>query len=235
MPDLHRHRTFGDAASQERAELSQEAIVLIFFAFALLILACAVGMLFAMCAELASRSGGGAAEAEPVRYVRPLGRSSVYLRDTAVWPADLGPLRAKDDFLLLVLSTSCATCNTIVEQLGRDDWANRSTGQLGVVLSTPDPQLAESYVDKYGLAGLPFYIDMNGDWCEAALGLSLSPAGLIFHHGDLDETYVFNHIDPLWTTFTEATEWKEHTHPNETPLDGASPAAASSEPSGQVV
>jgi hypothetical protein len=201
--------------------------VLIFFAFALLILACAVGLLFAMCAELASRGGGNAAEIEPARYVRPLGRSNVYLRETTA-------LRGNDDFLLLVLSTSCATCNTIVEQLGRDDWANRSAGQLGVVLSTPDRELADGYVDKYGLAALPLYVDVNGDWSEAALGLSLSPAGLIFHHGDLDETYVFNQIDPLWTTFTEATEWKEHSHHEQTPLDGASPAEASSARSGQV-
>lgn len=208
--------------------------MLIFFAFALLILACAVGLLFAMCAELASRSGGNAAEVEPPRYVRPLGRSSVYLRETAAWPAELAALRGNDDFLLLVLSTSCATCNTIVEQLGRDDWVDRSAGQLGVVLSTPDRELAEDYVNKYGLAALPLYIDVNGDWSEAALGLSLSPAGLIFHHGDLDETYVFNHIDPLWTTFTEATEWKEHTHHEQPPPDGASPAEASSAHSGQV-
>jgi hypothetical protein len=209
--------------------------VLILFAFALLILACAVGLLFAMCAELASRTGAGTPpEAEPSQYVRPLGRSSVYLRESAAWPAELAGLRGNDDFLLLVLSTSCATCNTIVEQLGRNDWASRSGGQLGVVLSTPDRELAESYVDKYGLAALPLYIDFNGDWSAAALGLSTSPAGLIFHHGDLDETYVFNHVDPLWTTFTEATEWKEHPHHEQTPLDGASPAEASSAHSGQV-
>lgn len=208
--------------------------MLIFFAFGLLILACAVGLLFAMCAELASRGGAGnAAAAEPPRYVRPLGRSSVYLRETASWPEELAELRSNDDFLLLVLSTSCATCNTIVEQLGRDDWATRAAGQLGVVLSTPDRQIAEDYLDRYGLAGLPHYIDFNGDWSEAALGLSLSPVGLIFHHGDLDETYVFNHLDPLWTTFTEATEWKEHTPHDSTPLAGASPAEASSAPSGQ--
>ncbi|HET6210168.1 MAG TPA: hypothetical protein VFD94_07290 [Jatrophihabitans sp.] len=204
--------------------------MLILFAFALLILAIAVGLLFAMCAELASRGGGAAGtEAEPVRYVRPLGRSSVYLRETAVWPAELAALRANDDFLLVVLSTSCQTCNTICEQLGSQDWASRSEGRLGVVVSTADQEIAEEFIAKYGLDGLPCFLDVHGDWSEAALGLSVSPAGLIFHHGDLDETYVFNHIEPLWTTFTEASEWKEHPHHDESLL-AASPAEASSAP-----
>ncbi|HEX4728493.1 MAG TPA: hypothetical protein VH298_11895 [Jatrophihabitans sp.] len=209
--------------------------MLILFAFALLILAVAVGMLFAMCAELASRSGGVAsAEAEPVRYVRPLGRSSVYLRDSAAWPTELAGPRANDDFLLVVLSTSCATCNTIGEQLSNQDWAERSEGRLGVVVSTADREIAEEFIAKYRLNRLPCYLDVHGDWSAAALGLSVSPAGLIFHHGDLDETYVFNHIEPLWTTFTEASEWKEQPHHDESLLT-ASPAEASSAPSGQVV
>jgi hypothetical protein len=210
--------------------------VLIFFAFALLILACAVGLLFAMCAELASRGGAGpAAEAEPPRYVRPFGRSNVYLRETATWPTELVALRGHDDFLLLVLSTSCSTCNTIVTQLTQDDWAGRSAGRLGVVLSTHDRDLAEDYLNRNQLGPVPCYIDVDGEWSQATLGVSLSPVGLIFHHGDLDETYVFNHLDLLWTTFTEATEWKEHTHHEQPPLDGASPAEASSARSGQVV
>ncbi|MGI8665699.1 MAG: hypothetical protein ACR2N4_06690 [Jatrophihabitans sp.] len=210
--------------------------MLILFAFVLLILAGAIGLLFAMCAELSRRVGAGGGEVEPARYVRPLGRSNVYLRESAQWPAPLASLREHEDFLLVVLSTSCTTCNTIGEQLGAEDWAGRSGGRLGVVLSTSDTQIAEEFVERKGLAAVPYYIDANGDWSEAALGLSLSPVGLIFHHGDLDETYVFNHIDPLWTTFTEATEWKEHTHHNESLVEAqASPAEASSVPLGQVV
>jgi len=208
--------------------------VLIFFAFALLILAVAVGLLYAMCAELASRTGGvSGAETEPVRYVRPLGRSSVYLRDSAAWPTALAGLRSNRDFLLVVLSTSCATCNTIGEQLSNQDWAERAEGRLGVVVSTADQEIAEEFIAKYRLNRLPCYLDVHGDWSAAALGLSVSPAGLIFHHGDLDETYVFNHIEPLWTTFTEASEWKEHPH-DESLLAGSA-AEASSAPSGQVV
>ena len=209
--------------------------MLILFAFALLILAVAVGLLYAMCAELASRSGGAAGtEIEPVRYVRPLGRSSVYLRESAAWPNELAGLRANDDFLLVVLSTSCSTCNTICEQLSDPDWAERAGGRLGVVVSTADREIAEEFIAKYRLNRLPCFLDVHGDWSAAALGLSVSPAGLIFHHGDLDETYVFNHIEPLWTTFTEASEWKEHPHHDESLL-AASPAEASSAPSGQVV
>lgn len=209
--------------------------MLILFAFVLLVLAAAVGVLFAMSAELSRRVGtGGTPTAEPVRYVRPLDRPNVYLRESANWPAQLSSVRANTDFLLIVLSTSCTTCNTIGEQLGKDDWSGRTAGQLGVVLSTPDPRLAEAFVAKNGLAAFHYYIDSDGDWTDAALGLSMSPVGLIFRHGQLDETYVFNHVDPLWTTFKEATEWKQHSHLNQASADH-SHAGDSSAPSARVV
>jgi hypothetical protein len=203
--------------------------MLILFAFVLLILAGAVGLLFAMCAELSSRIGiGGAAAAEPARYVRSLGRSGVYLRDEVAWPTQLASLRAQPDFLLLVLSTSCNSCATIMEQLGKDGWAERASGRLGVLLSTPDPEIAEEFVAKYGLDRFPLFVDFGGDWVTAALGLSLSPVGLVFRHGELEDSYVFNHLDPLWVTFTEVMEWETHTHRNETEQDSA--AVASSAP-----
>jgi len=209
--------------------------MLILFAFVLLILAGAVGMLYAMCAELASRVGaGGTGTAEPTRYVRPLGRSTVFLRDSVPWPAQLADLRAQPDFLLVVLSTSCSSCNTIMEQLGTGGWADRAAGRLGVLMSTPDPQVAADTIGKYGLDAFPHYVDFNGDWVTAALGLSLSPVGLVFRHGLLEESYVFNHVDPLWTTFTEVMEWETHTQQNGArQVDSA--AAASSAPSAQVV
>ncbi len=208
--------------------------MLILFAFVLLILAAAVGVLFAMSAELSRRVGNGvAAAAEPARYVRPLGRSTVYLRDGVAWPAPLADLPARPDFLLLVLSTSCNSCATIMDQLGKDNWADRSDGRLGVLLSTADPQVAEEFVEKYHLANFPLYVDYGGDWVTAALGLSLSPVGVVFRHGELAESYVFNHLEPLWTTFTEVMEWETHTHQRTPAADSA--VAASSAPSAQVV
>ena len=170
--------------------------------------------------------------AEAARYVRPLGRPNVYLRADAPWPTQLASLRTDDHFLMLVLSTSCTTCNAIGEQLGQGDWTAKTDGRLALVLSTPDEQLAEDFIAKNGLAGLPHFIDLNGDWSEAALGLSLSPVGLIFTNGDLVESYVINHVEPLWTTYLEVTEWNQHQHP--THLDGL-PGEASSAPSVQVV
>jgi len=190
--------------------------MMILFAFVLLVLAAAIGMLFAMCAELSRRVGaGGSAAAPEARYVRPLGRPNVYVRSEVAWPAPLADLRRQGDFMIIVLSTSCQTCNTIGEQLGSDGWPERTAGELGVVLSTPDPFLAEEFVGKYDLQGVRHYIDAGGDWTEAALGLAMSPVGLIFRRSELVETYVFNHIETVWKTFKEATEWETHSHPNE--------------------
>ena len=142
--------------------------MLILFAFALLILAIAVGLLFAMCADWPAVRRRRGTVAEPVRYVRPLGRSSVYLRETAAWPNELAGLRANDDFLLVVLSTSCSTCNTICEQLGSQDWAERAEGRLGVVVSTADQEIAEEFIAKYRLNRLPCFLDVHGDWSAAS-------------------------------------------------------------------
>ena len=56
--------------------------------------------------------------AEPVRYVRPLGRSSVYLRDSAAWPTGLAGLRSNHDFLLvgLVGAANLVTTQPLTEQ-----------------------------------------------------------------------------------------------------------------------
>lgn len=202
--------------------------MLILFAFVLLILAAAVGLLFAMCAELSQRVGaGGTAAAPEARYVRPLGRPNVYVRDTVAWPAPLAEVRARGDFMIIVLSTSCQTCHTIGEQLGTDGWPERTSDELALVLSTPDPYLAEEFVDKNKLQGVRRFVDTGGDWTEAELGLTMSPVGLIFRQGELMESYVFNHIETVWKTFKEATEWETLSQPNgdhshESPVEDSS-------------
>ncbi|MEO9239180.1 MAG: hypothetical protein ABI418_13960, partial [Jatrophihabitantaceae bacterium] len=113
-------------------------------------------------------------------------------------------------------------------------WTSKADGRLVMVLSTPDEHLAEEFIAKNGLSELPHFIDVNGDWVEAALGLSLSPVGLIFDKGELIESYVINHVEPLWTTYLEVTEWNAHPHLDPTHLDGL-PGEASSASSAQVV
>jgi hypothetical protein len=178
--------------------------VLILFGFMLLILAVAIGLLFAMCAELSQRIGSssGAGTANVEGYVHPVERPGVYLRPDAVWPREFDSITSRDAFLLIVLSTVCTTCASVAGQLGQG-WAERGTGRLGIVISTPDVQRGVSFVADHHLDGIPHIIDEDGAWTAATLGLSLSPVGLFFISGSLQGTYTFNQVEMLWHAFTE--------------------------------
>jgi len=177
----------------------------VLFGIMLLILAVAIGVLFAMCAELSNRigtSGGGTGTGTVANYVRPVGRPEVYLREDVTWPQELAGVSSRDAFLLLVLSTSCQTCGTAADELA-DGWAARGAGRLGLVISTPGISRATTFVSDHGLADIPLFIDDGGEWVTRSLGLSLSPVGLVFIDGRLHESYVFNNVETMWHTFTE--------------------------------
>lgn len=178
--------------------------MLILFGFLLLILAVAVGVLFAMCAELSKRlsSSAGSQSANTVAYARPVERPGVFLRPDVVWPREFRDIASRDAFLLIVISTSCMTCNSVASELG-EGWAKRGSGRMGVVISTPDEARAKAYVAEHHLGGIPHIIDVDGTWTTESLGLSLSPVGAVFLGGSLHETYIFNQVEPLWHSFTE--------------------------------
>ncbi len=185
--------------------------MLILFGFLLLILAAAVGVLFAMCAELSRRiaSGGAPGDSAVAGYVRPVDRPNVFLRPDVSWPREFDELRSHDAFLLLVLSTACTTCNIVGKEVG-SEWVTRPAGRLGIIISTPDIARGEEFVAQYQLNNVPHLIDEDGSWTNKAFGLSLSPVGLILLGNNLLSSYVFNHMEPLWHSFTEEIAWAQH-------------------------
>lgn len=176
----------------------------VLFGVMLLVLALAIGVLFAMCAELANRIGasGGTGAGSVVNYVRPVDRPGVYLRPDVTWPQQLADVSSRDSFLLLVLSTSCTTCSVAADELA-EGWADRGAGRLGLVISTPDMARGTAFVKDHGLAGIPHFVDDGGEWVTRSLGLSLSPVGLVFIDGRLHEAYVFHQVETMWHEFTE--------------------------------
>jgi hypothetical protein len=180
----------------------------------LLILAVAVGVLFAMCAELSQRisssSGGAAPDTTRANgYVRPLDRPGVFLRPDVIWPPEFDGITSSDAFLLIVLSTSCTSCMNVASELG-SEWTRRTAGRLGIVISTPDIHRGTSFVAEHNLGGIPHIIDEDGAWTTKALGLSLSPVGLIFIGNSLQGSYVFNRVELLWRSFTEEMAWTQN-------------------------
>lgn len=210
--------------------------MLILFGFLLLILAVAVSVLFAMCAELSQRisssSGGTAANSMSQNaYARPLDRPNVYLRPDAIWPAEFDGITSRNAFLLIVLSTSCASCSSVADELGSQWAAERITGRVGIVISTPDIHRGASFVAQHQLGDIPHIIDEDGIWTTRTLGLSLSPVGLVFIGTDLRASYVFNRVEPLWLSFTEeiacaqdTTHGQRARQPHESRAEGSLPA-----------
>jgi hypothetical protein len=158
-------------------------------AFVVLLLAAAVVALFAMLGELHARVGPAApstAELDEVKVGRRLD----------VWPKELAALASAPDAVLLVLSTSCASCNTVADQLG--DRSDLLAGyETGVVLSTPDRDRADGFVREHGLPPRSVYVDVGGHWVTEAFGVQTSPSALILRDGELTSALVFGDLAAL--------------------------------------
>ncbi|WP_433344673.1 hypothetical protein [Micromonospora sp. CA-111912] len=163
------------------------------FGFALLVLAGAVVVLFAMLGQLSTRSGGGAAAG--TSGVRLLEEARIGTTPSS-WPAGLsgageGPLR-----IVLVLSTACSSCRTVAAQLiGGSDVAD-----VAVVISTGDAIVGAEFVADNGLARLPHHVDEGGDWVRGEFGIAMSPVALVFRDGTLISALAFTDFAMLRAT-----------------------------------
>lgn len=159
--------------------------------FALLVIAAAVVVLFAMLGELASR----VPDPRPERHV-PVVEPFAEVRSghvARVWPAELpDPERC----VLVVLSTICGSCRKIASQLAeRPGYAGWT--ELGVVVSTGDARKGQEFVARNGLEHFRHLIDEGGEWVASEFDTRLSPTALAFHGGRLIAAYTFNDVEAL--------------------------------------
>ncbi len=165
--------------------------MLVVFGVALLVLAAAVVVLFAMLAELAARVPDRSA---PYRNpaIRPLDEARVG-HSPDVWPAGL-PHRERS--VLLVLSTICNACEDVARQLvsdpGHADWAEAS-----VVMSTGARIRGEEFVTRNRLERFPYFIDEGGEWVHGEFGVQSSPTALVFRGKRLESALEFNDVAAL--------------------------------------
>lgn len=166
--------------------------MLIIFGFALLVLTIGMVALFAMFGELSSRVGEGpqarSTEIVPLENVN-LGHAP------ETWPAGLRGDRGGRS-VLLVLSTACAACKAIAEQL-RDDPGYAGWNEMAIVISTAHPVAGQDFVDRYGLGRFPYHIDAGGIWLTGEFGVQFSPCALVFNDGQLLAAYIFDDIGAL--------------------------------------
>ena len=162
------------------------------FAVALLVLAAAVVVLFAMLGELASRIPDGGPATVSFRDVEGarLGHRPV------AWSADLPAPDLTRPTVLLVLSPVCSSCADIAEQLP-DDPAELGWPELGVVVSAGAVRNGEDFVARRGIGRYPHLIDEGGQWVGEEFGVRLSPTALVFTGGVLTAALLFNDIPAL--------------------------------------
>lgn len=153
---------------------------------ALLVLAIAVALLFAMMGELSSRVPGAGEE----QSVAPLGDVTLGVAP-ADWPDALRAPMGRGRGVLLVLSPVCATCNKVGEELSR--LAAQDIGDhYGLIVSASSGEAGAAFVSRYALEKMPHYVDEGGVWTVGSLGVNSSPAALVFDEGVLTDAYTFS-------------------------------------------
>ncbi|HEX6470330.1 MAG TPA: hypothetical protein VF069_14630 [Streptosporangiaceae bacterium] len=165
--------------------------MLVVFGVALLVLAAAVVVLFAMLAELAARIPD---RSTPYRNpaIRALGEARVG-NSPDTWPVEL-PQR--DRSVVLVLSTICNACEDVARQLttdpGHTDWA-----EMSLVISTAARIRGEEFIVRNRLGEFPYFIDEGGEWVHGEFGVQSSPTALVFRGSRLESAHEFNDVAAL--------------------------------------
>ncbi|MEV4756497.1 hypothetical protein AB0J86_15480 [Micromonospora sp. NPDC049559] len=163
----------------------------VFFGLVLLVLACAVVLLFAMLGELASRVP--TQDQTPSKQVEPIENAKLGA-EPLEWPAELAHVPARDASVVLVLSSSCASCEKIAAQVP----AALDRGvDLTVVVSCGIRERGEDFAKRHGFHRTHTYIDHGGTWSTQKFGVDSSPAALLFRRGRLQTALLFWDLDSV--------------------------------------
>jgi len=166
--------------------------MMIAVAFALLLLAAAVVVLFAMMGELASRISDPDDVTDRVTPLAEFTRGA----SSAYWPAGLASLADQSWAALLVLSPICATCNKVAAEL--TGYPQERLGEsIGIVVSCSSRDTGDAFIDRYSLGHLPHLVDEGGVWVTESFGVKMSPSALVLEEGVLTEAYTFGKVDAL--------------------------------------
>jgi hypothetical protein len=165
-------------------------VIPVVFGFVLLVLVVANIVLFAMMAELSSRTP---AHAAANAWAQPDDRAQVGA-SPATWPPGLERQRDKDRGVVLVLSPVCESCRTVAAQLAADDgeWSD-----VGLLVSASNGPRGSAFINEQRLGRFSWHVDEGGQWVSESFGVDASPTALVFGQGRLREAYSFNDLPAL--------------------------------------
>ncbi|MFC0503429.1 hypothetical protein [Micromonospora costi] len=158
----------------------------------MLLVAGAIVLLFAMAGELYARTGGleGSPESTPGGTgVRPLEGARFGARPRT-WPEPFTRFGSGGPHLLLVLSTTCASCEDVAVQLA----AQPDTDDLGVVVTTADAADAAQFIHRHGIARFPYLVDEGATWVSTEFGVKISPSAAVIKDGRLVSALLFSDV-----------------------------------------
>lgn len=169
----------------------------VLYGLVLLLLVLAVVVLYAMFGELASRvPEPEEADQNVWAYERArIGAAPAH------WPepiAEFVSRRGGDVVELLVLSSSCQSCNAVAGQLVAEKRRNPAA-ELDVfpIVSCSSRDRGDDFVAKHGLHALEHYIDEGGEWVTGNFGVTLSPCALLIKDGALAKALAFQDFAAL--------------------------------------
>ncbi|MEU2615147.1 hypothetical protein ABZ570_26745 [Micromonospora sp. NPDC007271] len=162
----------------------------LFLAVGLFLLTVAVVGLFAMMGELAAR----VPDENVVVAPRPIEEITLGVTPES-WLDGAAHLEGAPVGVLVVLSTSCASCQRI---------ANGSTGDLAlppesfVLIASGTQERAESFLAEHPMLRQHRHgIDVEGTWLTRNFGINISPSVLIFERGRLSSAHTFTSATTL--------------------------------------
>jgi hypothetical protein len=164
------------------------------FGVALLVLAGAVVLLFAMFGELASRVGE---PEENGRWTgtRPLEEARLGAQPSR-WPPELSAVGNAPQGLLLVLSPSCGSCQEVARQLVLEGGPSPAR-PFALAVSCSAGEVGRNFIEEQSLEPYPHFIDEAGEWVRTELDVHSSPVGLFFADGRLVAAHVFGDVNAL--------------------------------------
>lgn len=176
--------------------------MLIVLSFAVLVLAIGMLVLFAMMGELAARvpQGGGPERStviDPLETER-IGHAPEH------WPPGLSHLK-QGDGCLLVLSSSCTSCQDVAMQVTRNP-GHLEWQEMAVLVSAFDARAGKEFVSRHGLGPVPHYVDERGSWVMGEFSIRQSPVALTFSGGQLMAAYSFHDVAALRAAISETRQ-----------------------------
>lgn len=160
--------------------------MIVFLSIVVLLLAGAIVLLFAMLGELSSRVP--ASDQDASRRLESIDTARTDHRPDN-WPAELAHVGEQEYSLVLILSSSCSSCEQIAGQVSKV--LDRGPANLAVVVACPSRERGEHFAGVHGIDRGVLYIDEEGAWSKSELGVDTSPAAVLFRTGRLQSALLF--------------------------------------------